>query len=566
MQPQSYSSASSIHNNVVFINSVNPEFHRAIVTPRYIKKQAIYKQHRSAMLNNYLAYVQEYNKRVPILNKAVLEQQKQSETFVYQNKMHGQRANEEDLLKKEFPRVSIMEYNRLVDFRNAQLGYPLLEHKKYDKVQDNTRNYFANILLIYSLQLRDKNNILIKANATTVYPLRKVNIATSSIINLKRNGVFHTSACEKTIRNHVKRLAEAGVLFDYEFCGHQKPVKYHINPEILVIFDEETRKTLTTENQIFTLSEGKDLPHNNIDTSTILKEYKRKGAVDNSTSQDAETISQILSHNYSSTDETQVQIQVHSEPTKAFAGKLGGAAEKTDPISEKIRETVLPLYELATELEAGMHKTYVYSDHARQWMEHEVMYGNLTKEEFHEFMLQLMLKCAAPIWKSHNVVAGIWTNAYKNLKDTFLINPNGSIPTKKVQLYRFETFLKAINKAKRIFNHKKNTNVYRPFPAAYFDPTRKRKKELGFMYIYNNVLDRQAEQEKEQKRKAKRAAEATKRGKKLYAEELVEKKANQLKNGRISMEAFLNYINNNAHITPDVVEKVPYMIQKLYQC
>src|SRR5690606_7218681 len=95
------------------------------------------------------------------------------------------------------------------------------------------------------------------------------------LTNLKRNNVHSLAICSKTVRNHRRRLEEAGVFVNSRFEGHTKGVKVVLNPEIIAIFDLQTNKYASTENQPVTPQEGKKFPDTNETTGAYKDEYKK---------------------------------------------------------------------------------------------------------------------------------------------------------------------------------------------------------------------------------------------------------------------------------------------------
>src|SRR5699024_4310186 len=112
-------------------------------------------------------------------------------------------------------------------------------------------------LHMYSVQLSQRNEINKKTNKNYKSSLPKVAVNSYHITTQERVGTLNLDVSTRTVRNHLYRLAEAGVLLEREFGGTNSPLKFKINPEILVILDDATRKNLNAENQRSTPPERK---------------------------------------------------------------------------------------------------------------------------------------------------------------------------------------------------------------------------------------------------------------------------------------------------------------------
>lgn len=240
-------------NNIVFVGGEKPLYHKAKVVPINVQKQAIDINNCLNMLYKYTVYVEKYNTALPTLNKAVHHQHQQVATTLLQHALLQKQATATAALQKQFSRISTVEYNRIVDIKNAQFGMPILEYELYKPVTKPIEHTFSLILFLYAMQLDKKNKQYEAIGATTKYPIRKAQINANELVTYRSsNDSFLLPYSKFTVYNHIKRLVSAGILFDYEFCGSKKPVNYHINPEILEIFDEKNQKVITTKNKLFT--------------------------------------------------------------------------------------------------------------------------------------------------------------------------------------------------------------------------------------------------------------------------------------------------------------------------
>src|SRR5690606_14982106 len=121
---------------------------------------------------------------------------------------------------------------------------------------------------------------------------------------------------------------------------------------------------------------------------------------------------------------------------------------------------------------------------------------------------------------------------------------------KNVLMYKFDNLVWRLKYAKAYF--RKHTEFNALYPSQYFDPTRKTAKSGGFAYTIEALKTKQNYQEERKKRQEIRNHKAASRNKQYNAIELVEKKINALKNGKISIVELHDYVKNNASIPQNV--------------
>src|SRR5690606_30093216 len=250
-------------------------------TPIVLAKQSIYAQHRKAMLDNYRHYVQQYNEYCEQMNISVSNYNAKVYTFIEQHSMQDQSKFENTSIKKEYIRITIDEYNQEVEKANQDAGTLLLLKKKYSKIPKAIEHTFTMVLFKYAMQVDEKNRILESCNATTTRSLQKVTIHPHELANTVIGSINTLPYHKRTIQNHVNRLIEAGVLFDHEFYGTNKPSHYHINAKILVVFDSHFKNLITIENQPFKYGIEKDFHYNEIVTRTNKNKKKITEIVNN---------------------------------------------------------------------------------------------------------------------------------------------------------------------------------------------------------------------------------------------------------------------------------------------
>src|SRR5699024_3808308 len=93
--------------------------------------------------------------------------------------------------------------------------------------------YFEAILHMYATQLKERNARRIKHNLNYKTTLPEVVVNSYHITTQERAGVRNLNVSIRTVRNHLDRLEEAGVLLDREYRGTKRPLCFTINPDIL---------------------------------------------------------------------------------------------------------------------------------------------------------------------------------------------------------------------------------------------------------------------------------------------------------------------------------------------
>jgi hypothetical protein len=549
-------------NNIV-------DFHHVDVTPKLIKRQNIYPQQRKLILDNYRRYTQYYRELSVIRNKEV----KDYNSVVATNTA---KHNKEDLAKREIAaftsemgRVSIEEYNTAVEIRNNQNGEPLISKKRYMPVPKSYEHTFSMIVFKYAMQIQEKNNILQSVGATTLRALQKVKINPYELCNTVINDVNTLPYSKRTMQNHVLRLVEAGVLFAHEYKGYfhhkdpkmraGKPSEYHVNSDILVIYDDEKRKTLTSQNQLFTFSIEKKLRYNVIVTRT----YK-----------DKTNINEIVSNQFQHKEKTsrsstflKVARSPKVEHNKNYKNtnapkedKKQTGAEIFNEYSEKLRELTPEKHELIDDLANKVYDKHRFK--LQQRLEYELSNGNLSKIEYLDLLVAQFMMLVAPMYQDKEVFSGSWFNSYEDIRDLFL-NSNGTIPGKVNLLNTFASLHWRINYAKKYYRSKKEVRPL--FPSQYFEPYRKTSKSGGFAYTLNFWKNQQEYHANAHIRKQKQIGEAKIRNQRYQMIELVEKQIRQVVNGTKTVTQLHNFVTTNKNIPADVKLKVPQYLEKAYK-
>ncbi len=415
--------------------------------------------------------------------------------------------DKEDLLAmRELYRLYVSRYNTKVV--SAEI-----EGKT---IKDNSELIFVALVGFFASQLKSRNAEklnLRRSTATTINHLDDIEIRADHFakhtIEVQGEVIERFSFSERTIRRHLTRLHEAGVITK-RFRGTKLPVKISINPQILQISDADPNtgqktQTLALQGRLWT-----NCP-NSIDyTSIYLKNNKRKEI----------SIQNLSIKEFSQKGENEKIANaqtpavgftrtpgVRSEKSQTGARKISQSAEfynvdgifaklesekeapkehpkpkALQPISAKlISRNDKDNYQLAQLLSSNKFTSYIPINLYE--LERELMYGNLTIAEFKRVLLVDFAKTASKLWRSSTVYPGSWVKALHELEKYFN-TATGNYKLQKEQLVRIIVELRyRINYAIRWFSNEKRKNKINPlFPNEYFDVTRKSAKEVGFRY------------------------------------------------------------------------------------
>jgi hypothetical protein len=510
---------------------------------------AIIEEAFSNTMNNYRKYIASYNFKTQAENELI--------------QAHNNSV-------KEFCKTSVLnevqtEYRRLFLIHNEKNSNPrnyneavtqfcndyglIVEKKKIQTVKYATEVVFQNLLHLYNSQLMKRNEKFIKAGITSRRPIEEFKINSFLVTQLKRNEISSIAICSKTVRNHRKRLEEAGVFVEYHFAGRNRPVEVHINPEILVILDVFTSKLKRSENKELKLTFWNVLPDNNESTRTFINEYKKKENVEN-ISQDIRSSSEALtpSHLFFTGTHT-------SKEAICTKGARGDSQTKEKTLSDKLQELILHPQELAENLANGDYHDYKPID--IRYLYKEAFSGTLTSEEFRELAIQDFFKSISKIYKSSTPFAGSFKKAINLYYQNKWISFTGNSFKKSVLVDEITQMRWRTQWARKWFVK----NEFPPlFPYDYFDMTRKTSKEVGFEYTkakWNEHLIALAKYDalkKKQQSSAKRRKEVINHSKKC------ENALNRFFKNKLTYSQLFDYVEQNLPI--QYLEKLPDLILK----
>lgn len=532
-------------------------FSEADVLPKIIADQSIFLAQRRLTLEKYNKYVQHHNDNLSKNNKAILEYNAKVIAFIEQNQLHEDARQDQYNLESQFSKSSTYAFNKAAETINNNTQKPLLQKKKLQRLTNSHEDTFSVLLWVYAHQIKSKSDILTKAKATTTRALQRLSVNTEFISRLKRkDGTKMLHFSKKTIQNHINRLLECGVFFNYSFHGHQKPTQMLITDEILVLYDKATKKQLSIENQLFKYGIEKKLPYNKPFTRTFInnleiiepvnKQSQLKGidiSVSYQKQQEQKNKSTQALHNQKNQNVRQTRREISPE------------------ISEFLHQKIEDPNVFCSSLANNQYHNYRFTD--KRLLEKEVYHGNLTRVEFRELLLQYFFKMVGPLYRNKEVFYPSWRKAYNLIDENELINNNGSVPNKVNLLYKFENLIYRITYAKRYFN--RHTEVNPLFPGQYFSPYRKTAKSGGFAYTIEALKYHQQIIEYKAKKQQREINVAKQNNKRYKAIELVEKKVRQLVNNKITINQLQDYVTNNAHIPYAIVQNLPKYIERAYK-
>ena len=510
---------------------------------------AIIEEAFSSTMDNYRKYIASYNFKTQAENELIQAHNNSVRGFCKTSVLNEVQTEYRRLfLLHNEKNCNPRSYNEAVTQFCNDYGL-IVEKKKIQTVKYATEVVFQNLLHLYNSQLMKRNEKFIKGGITSKRPIEEFKINSFLVTQLKRNEVNSIAICSKTVRNHRKRLEEAGVFVEYHFAGRNRPVEVHINPEILVILDVFTSKLKRSENKELRLTYWNVLPDNNESTRTFINEYKKKENVEN-ISQDIRSSSEALtpSHLFFTGTHT-------SKEAICTKGARGDSQTKEKTLSDRLQELILHPQELAENLANGDYHDYKPID--IRYLYKEAFSGTLTSEEFRELAIQDFFKSISKIYKSSTPFAGSYKKAINLYYQNKWISFTGNSFKKSVLVDEISQMRWRTQWARKWFVK----NEFPPlFPYDYFDMTRKTSKEVGFEYTkakWNEHLKALAKYDalkKKQQSSAKRRKEVINHSKKC------ENALNRFFKNKLTYSQLFDYVEQNLPI--QYLEKLPDLILK----
>lgn len=489
----------------------------------------------------YNAQVQEQNKLIDKHNGLVAENSKQLTDV--------QKAFKDVFIKKNKSITDEIEFNKVATDFNSQYG-DIVELKKIQTIKYATEIVFMQFLHAYQQQLSKRAMIHSKFDIAYACTLPAAEINSHEIASFERNGVQSISLTKKSIRNHRNRLIQAGILCNYEFQGHKKGVKLHINEEILTVLDLKTQKNVSIENQQVNPQKGKKLPDNNDNTRTIKDKYKIKENVKNNSLDKGTPTANFQLIFYKNTQSKEENL------TKGAAAENVKVEQKPKTLSEKLTALIQNPQQLAENLSLGLYNDYSPID--LRVLSKEAYAGTMTKDEFKELVIQDFIKTTAKIWKGKNVYTGVWKKLINEMYANWFKAFNGQSFNKHIVVEMLQEYRWRVNHARKWFL----AHNFNPlFPADYFDLTRTERKEVGFAYTKKAWNKHLKYEENKELNKRKTQQKTVARKQNVNSSKEVENKVRMFLKGKIDIETLYNFVATNHPTHLEKLSEITYKIQ-----
>jgi hypothetical protein len=509
------------------------------VTPK-IKKEDF-----KSSMDNYRTAVHHYNKKVEKANAETLIYNIEIELAREKNPLTREQLSILISFNKMIAKLNIWERNeRTVEFNRCQ--GPKSPQEKIQTIKYQTEQVFASILWHYNMQLNLRENRYRGIDIPSFLP--HISLHTGWITNAKVNEVVRLDICQKTFRNHRRRLSEANILQDYIFEGSARPVKMKINPDILSITDKFFKGKDSTVNQHFIPDGRKELPHNNVSIGTLVNNIKIKANVENIQKEKIRSSGEkaLTTHDISFYKNTRKQLQKKNNTR----GKK--TISQSDILLKKIEDPSDFVQNLAS------HHYDKYVPIRIEVLEKEVSYGTLDRDEFKELVLQDHFKIAAKLWKGKTPYAGSWANAYHTWKREKFVTHSGESSNKHITLARIEQLRYRVAGVGRYL--KKHPDFQLLFPGDYFDVTRTTAKEGGFEYTSKMWKKHEGDLKRGKCKKKTRIAKAKMRKLRMTDIQKVHKHVSAYIRDKFSLDELITKVEQLGNRA--LTQKLPEIINK----
>ncbi len=513
-----------------------------------------------ATMDNYMMYVQQYN--INILPKLNIEVDNHNNLVEAYNKENNATKLEIAALTKKFRNhiketygcgiTTTTNYNEYLAAFNAD-NIVKIPKRKHHKIKMASKEVFACILSHCSFKLKKRNLSRMQHGERTVLTPEdgfSFPITAFSLTNLKIKvpgldiDVPKLDVCQKTVRNHISRFIDCGVIKNYKYRGYQLAPEMTINPEILQILEGD----IPYQKQLPQGALRKTFPVNSSSYSTENenkdnKAISKENALDKEELKAVEHVRSILNPNASNSDgSNSVELNFYRNNKKqGYAAspkrkKIAAKKEKKITVRASFQELIdKNTYETANQLAAGAYDNY--KPLPMQHLHDEANKGGLLKAQFRKIVMYDFLFTAAKLWKGKNVYVGEWINTIKYF-ETYFLNGPGGIFKKQTQIDRLVALRWRVNWANSYcMRHPEFKLLY---PSSYFDHARKNSYDGGFAYTnrhYQKHLNYLETNNKERKTSRRNA----------YQREITHKirlKVREYIRGKRSFEKLTEYVEN----------------------
>ncbi|WP_130735494.1 hypothetical protein [Flavobacterium sp. J27] len=475
-------------------------------------------------MDKFRVYVDAINAKRKKENQAIAKHNEECKTIT----LNEAQQTLKTVFLKKYKTYSATNYNKEVEVFMEEKGI-VLPKKKLHIIKYPTELVFQNILHEYAQQLKQHTKVVQDLGIMDERPLKMLEINSVKIAQLERNGIKSIPVTNETIKNHRKHLIDAGVFFDYTFCGHKRGVKVHLNPEILVVLDLKTEKLTTLENQLVTTRTAKSFGNTKEVTVTQVDNTKIKENVNNNS----------LEKGTASPDPS---FAFYSNTTSQLNDFQTRAAAKTVKVSENLEKLIEDKLTFCNNLAQGVYNNWIPID--IRCLHLEAKQGTISREEFKELHIQEQLKSLAKLYKNSNSKPyfGSWLKAYDLLLQYQFLNPNGHLYHKDLMVDKQQEYRWRINHANKWFT---KTGVRPLFPHQYLDPTRTTPKEVGFAYTKKAFLKHKKDIQDRMNTENVIILNAKKRKERINYAKKFDLVIRRFMNNRLSLNDTFDYIKNN---------------------
>lgn len=503
----------------------------------------------------YNIYVKAYNSKASVANLKIRKYNNQVQTFAEKEKPQNVDRIQAHFLSSH-SHLYTWDYNVKVLEYNNTYGHPIIPQKKIQTIKQSTEKVFFTILWEYGNQLLKMKRTKEAAGLSYVREVYKIEVNTKHLENTKGEfGLYMLDYCPDTILNHKKRLMEAGVLMNSQYRGSERGTLHHINPQILVVFDDYDQKLVCADNQLLKITQPEVFRDTVLPTRSINKP-KVKRDVHNFTSHDKDKAEMALNNALPAEDSTRAPSGKMKNPELANrAAKTGVAADTLDvkgsrcENSEFLTEKLVLPSDLANDLAAKKHEN---SDPLPlERLITETKTGTMSRSDFRELLIQDIFKQFSKIYRNHPDFQmfhpGVWFNSLKSwMLSRFLVDPRGHVFHKDKSLEWYNYLIATINsKDFGVIAVAKRSKFKASHISIYLNP--ESSTPGTFWYWYGQIrknkpikLKKESEISESVKKKAQLSKENTNHLRKLNKQ-----MANFFNGQKIDDETLFRYVKNN---------------------
>lgn len=536
-------------------NIYNDTKYYSYINYPYLDTKAI-----KATMDNYRAYVYQYNKQAEKINQEIRDYN-QTQVINHYSLTEAQKKRKMEFIKANNS-LFVWEYNKVVELENKK--DPIIPKRRVAKVITAIELTFQVLVHFYTSQLRERNaylRVLNRPTSTLKNSLPKLRLNQKNLADHTMNGIPRFDFVKRTAKNHVKRLREAGILVNYKKINTKQPIQVNFNRNILVILDGNPPKSQTPNFKGFNTSIKKSL-HDNRELDYInlklnkIRDCAKSTDLNKSGSKPENYVAKefygkFLKENFQRTEAVSTpcarpalknsQDEKNSpgpaEIQKILPGFLKKSTKSTQNkghvvLTENFLSRIEDEKKLAQKLADGQYNYYTPLPYS--YLERVANYGAISFDDFKTVLIQDFIKSAAKIWRNHTVFAGSWKNAINMIKTQIFVR----VQSKEALIENLKQYRWRINWARNWFAQ--NTDIKALFPSLYFEKNRTESCEIGFAGTRRFWLKNLAKKKQLAKKNKEANYNANKRKRRKLEEAL-----KKYQNGQYTHKQLFNYVQNN---------------------